>query len=117
MKKNLILLVEVSMILLAFVCATSNIAAAAPLGSMTWDEINRTAATQEVVFTCWYSEELFTKICRDFTEKTGIKATLVVSDSSAVANKLIAEKGMDKASIDVIVVGGQHVKLTIDAGI
>ena len=87
------------------------------LQDMSWEEIEAKAQGQEVVFTTWHSEEQFTKICQDFTEKTGIKATLLVSDAEAVTNKLIAEKEMDKSSIDVVIVGGTNVKMTKDADI
>jgi putative spermidine/putrescine transport system substrate-binding protein len=87
------------------------------LKNKTWAEITQAAKNQEVVFTSWYDEQDFARLCQNFTQKTGIKARFLFSDAAAVTEKLLAEKGLDKSTIDVVLVGGVNVKTSVEAGL
>lgn len=115
-KKNhiwLVGLVLASVILSA--CAGGQTATPKDVLSLTWDQVVEQAkADGEVVFYSWWGEEYWKEAARLFTEKYGIKATVVIGEC---IDKIIAEKDQAQGTVDVCLIGGSNVKTSVDAGL
>jgi len=85
------------------------------LQTATWDQIVAAAKSEgEVTFYAWYFPDYFKEAGIDFEKKYGIKANVIIGDQTANFNKAIAEKDQPVGTIDVMIVGGQWVKTTMD---
>lgn len=90
-------------------------AAAVDLQTANWDAIVAAAkAGGQVTFYGWYFPDYFREAAADFEKQYGIKANVIIGDQTANFNKAIAEKDMARGTIDVMIVGGQWVKTTMD---
>lgn len=70
-----------------------------------------------VTFAVWHDETLWRQVGEGFTEKYGIEFNLAMGEKQALTSKVIAEKESASGSIDVMKVGGEDTKTTIDAGV
>lgn len=85
---------------------------------MNWDEIEEAAKKEgTVVFWVWHSESFWAQLGEAFEKKYGIKFKLVFSEKNAADEKVLAEKDGTKGSFDVMCVGGETTKTTIDANV
>jgi|YNPMSStandDraft_1061717.scaffolds.fasta_scaffold04319_5 putative spermidine/putrescine transport system substrate-binding protein len=90
-------------------------AAKIDLQKATWDQIVAAAKAEgQVTFYAWYFPDYFKEAGIDFEKQYGIKANVIVGDQTANFNKAIAEKDQAVGTIDVMIVGGQWVKTTMD---
>ena len=83
----------------------------------TWDEIVAAAKTQSLVFYCWWGEELWLEMAKGFKDKYGIDVTITIGDGAVGVDKLIAEKDLEKSSIDLFAVGGGQVLTSLAADV
>ena len=85
------------------------------LQTASWDEIVAAAKEDgQVTFYAWYFPDYFKEASQDFEEQYDIKVNLIVGDQTANFNKAISEKDRETGTIDVMIVGGQWVKTTMD---
>lgn len=85
---------------------------------MTKEELIAAAQAEgSVTFAVWHDEALWKEIGDGFTEEYGIKFEIAVGEKQALTSKVIAEKDGATGTIDVMKVGGEDVKTTIDAGV
>lgn len=85
------------------------------LQTASWDEIVDAAKEEgQVTFYSWYFPDYFKEAAQDFEDQYGIKVNLIVGDQTANFNKAISEKDRAVGTIDVMIVGGQWVKTTMD---
>lgn len=85
------------------------------LQSANWEEIVAAAKDEgQVTFYAWYFADYFKDAAIEFENQYGIKVNLIVGDQTANFNKAISEKDRDVGTIDVMIVGGQWVKTTMD---
>lgn len=77
--------------------------------------IDAAKAEGSVTFAVWHDESLWKEIGTGFEEKYGIKVSIAMGEKQALTSKVIAEKQGKKGSIDVMKVGGEDTKTTIDA--
>lgn len=85
---------------------------------MTEEELVAAAKEEgSVTFAVWHYEDLWREIGEGFTEKYGIKFDVAMGEQQALTNKALAEKESEVGSIDVMKVGGEHTKITYDAGL
>ncbi len=97
---------------------TTGTAAATELLDMDWAEIEAQAKKEgSVTYWCWGNEDFYTQLGQAFESKYGIKFNLVVSEQAAGIQKVLTEKDGAVGSFDVIKIGGQTVKPTMDAGV
>lgn len=82
-----------------------------------WDEIYEQAKEEgSVTFFVWHDEACYTEIAKAFEAAyPGVKFNLVVSDSSAAIDKMIAEASQDKGSFDVAVVNSPQMLMEANA--
>ncbi|MBR1583840.1 MAG: extracellular solute-binding protein [Spirochaetales bacterium] len=82
-----------------------------------WDAIYEQAKAEgEVVFFIWHDEACYTEIAKAFEKAyPGVKFNLVVSDSSAALDKMVAEATEPKGSFDVAVINAPQTLLNADA--
>ncbi|MFQ3620127.1 MAG: extracellular solute-binding protein [Spirochaetales bacterium] len=85
------------------------------LQTATWDQIVAAAKAEgQVTFYAWYFADYFKEAAVDFEKQYGIKANVIIGDQTANFNKAIAEKDQAVGTIDVMIIGGQWVKTTMD---
>jgi len=85
------------------------------LQTASWDEIVAAAKAEgQVTFYAWYFADYFKDASKEFEDQYGVKVNLIVGDQNANFNKAISEKDRDVGTIDVMIVGGQWVKTTMD---
>jgi ABC-type uncharacterized transport system YnjBCD substrate-binding protein len=85
------------------------------LQTASWDEIVAAAKEEgQVTFYAWYFPDYFKEAAQGFESQYGIKVNLIVGDQTANFNKAIAEKDRAVGTIDIMIVGGQWVKITMD---
>ncbi|MBU4602425.1 hypothetical protein KKA86_04935, partial [bacterium] len=90
-------------------------AQAVDLQTASWDEIVAAAKAEgQVTFYAWYFADYFKDAAQAFESQYGIKVNLIVGDQTANFNKAISEKDRAVGTIDVMIVGGQWVKTTMD---
>jgi putative spermidine/putrescine transport system substrate-binding protein len=88
------------------------------LNTASWDQIVAAAKAEgQVTFYGWYFADYFRDAATDFEKQYGIKANVIIGDQTANFNKAIAEKDSAVGTIDVMIVGGQWVKTTMDLGL
>lgn len=88
------------------------------LQKASWDEIVAAAKEEgQVTFYAWYFPDYFKEAAQDFEKQYGIKVNLIIGDSTANFNKAISEKDRAVGTIDVMIVGGQWVKTSMDLGL
>ena len=95
-------------------------ASAAPtdLLSMPWDQVVAQAKSEgSITFYTWFGEDFYSQVVTQFKAKYGIEAKAIIAASPAHIDKALAEKDQAVGTIDVLDVGGQYVKTTMDAGI
>lgn len=87
------------------------------LMASSWDEIYEQAKVEgKVTFFIWHDEACYTEIAKAFEAKyPGVKFDLVVSDSSAALDKMVAEATQDKGSFDVAVINAPQTLLDAKA--
>ena len=117
--KKILLLVLVALIAIgAAFAGGSKEAPAAPkidYKTASWDDIVKAAKAEgQVTFYAWYFAEYFKEAAIDFEKQYGVKANVIIGDQTANFNKAIAEKDSAAGTIDVMIVGGQWVKTTMD---
>lgn len=71
----------------------------------------------EITFSIWWGEEYWQSVAQDFEKKYGIKVNLAYGETAPLLDKLIMEKDSDKASVDVVVIGGSNTKTVMDANL
>ncbi len=118
MKKLLLLLLVALTATGAVLASGEKEATAAPkidLQTASWDDIVAAAKAEgQVTFYGWYFPDYFREAAADFEKEYGIRANVIIGDQTANFNKAIAEKDMKVGTIDVMIVGGQWVKTTMD---
>lgn len=83
---------------------------------MSKDELIAAAKAEgSVTFAVWHDETLWREIGQGFTDEYGIEFKIAMGEKQALTNKVLAEKETEKGSIDLMKVGGEDVKTTIDA--
>ena len=100
--------------------ATTTTPTAAPksLLDMDWNEIEAAAKKEgKVVFWVWHDESFWVQLGQAFEKKYGIEFELVVSEKNAGVDKALVEKDGAKGSFDVMKVGGESTKTTMDANL
>jgi len=109
--------------LLTFLCLTvflsgiiiSAAAQEIDLQTASWDEIVAAAKEEgQVIFYACYFPDYFRVAANDFESQYDIKVNLIVGNLEANFNKAISEKDREVGTIDVMVVGGQWVKTSMD---
>ena len=96
--------------------AAATQASAAELSSMSWDDIVAQAKQEgEVTFFSWWGEEWWRTAAKQFQDQTGIKVNVIIGETDATVNKMLAEKDRDPGTIDVLHFGGAATKTVMDA--
>ena len=102
-------------LLVLALCVVVGSLSAIDLQTAKWDAIVAAAKAEgSVTFYAWYFPDYFKEAAADFEKLYGIKANVIIGDQTANFNKAIAEKDMGTGTIDVMIVGGQWVKTTLD---
>ena len=84
--------------------------------SMSWDDIVTAAQAEgEVTFSVWWGPEFFKEAAKQFTEKYGIRANVLLGANAI--DKILAEKDRPVGTVDVQAIGGSDLKTSIDAGL
>ena len=85
---------------------------------MTEEELIAAAQAEgSVTFAVWHDEAMWRELGEGFTEKYGVKFEVVVGDQQSLTNKALAEQSSEKGTIDVMKVGGEYTKITMDANL
>jgi putative spermidine/putrescine transport system substrate-binding protein len=86
--------------------------------AMKWDDVVAAAKTEgSVTFYSWWGEEFWKTAASDFSTKYGIETRVIMGDLTANVGKVLAEKDKKTGSVDCMLIGGEGVKSTIDAGV
>jgi putative spermidine/putrescine transport system substrate-binding protein len=87
--------------------------------TMSWDSIVEAAKEEgSVTFYTQSMEEFHKTAAQKFEEEYGIRVRVVQSDLNAIQNKILAEQGRARGTVDVSKVGGgDMVKTLMDAGV
>ncbi len=89
---------------------------AAELTEMSWDEIVAQAKQEgEVTFFSWWGEEWWRTAAQQFEAETGIKVNVIIGETNATVNKMLAEQGNEVGTIDILHFGGSTTQTVIDA--
>lgn len=84
--------------------------------NMTWDQIAEQAKEEgEVVYATWGDEAEWNRLAARFTEKYGVKFTIVTGEKVNMMNKAIAELN-GTGTIDVMMLAGETVNGLLGAG-
>ncbi|MES0883630.1 extracellular solute-binding protein [Roseibium sp. SCP14] len=79
-----------------------NVAAAADLSDMSWDDIVTQAKSEgELTWYVWYLEDDLRRFVKAFEDEYGIKVTIPEGTGDSNAEKLIAERSRETGDIDV----------------
>lgn len=83
-----------------------NVAAAADLADMSWDDIvTQAKAEGELTWYVWYLQDDLRRAVKAFEDEYGIKVTIPEGTAAGNAEKLMAERNRDTGDIDVFAWG------------
>lgn len=74
-------------------------------------------AEGKVTFAVWHDEAMWRELGEGFTAKYNVPFEVIVGDQQSLTNKALAEQNSSAGTIDVMKVGGEYTKITMDTGL